>query len=129
MRIMANTCRDMLRARLARPAVPLDPWPSDPDNPARSAVNLPSDQESPEGYAERRELSRAIEAGLHSLPEEQRLAVTLVDVQGMSYEEASLAMGCSLGTVKSRISRGRGALRDFLRSTGELLQAQFRQDG
>ena len=91
-------------------------------------MNLPSDQESPEGYAERRELGRAIGAGLHSLPEEQRLAVTLVDVQGMSYEEASLAMGCSLGMVKSRISRGRGALRDFLRSTGELLPAQFRQD-
>ena len=52
----------------------------------------------------------------------------LVDVQGFSYEEASLSMGCSLGTVKSRVSRGRGALRDNLRQQGELLPSQFRQE-
>ena len=134
MRIVANTCRDMLRARRARPTVPLDPLPTPsaegPDEPAAvpSAVDLMSDQESPETYAERRELNRTIQAGLDSLAEEQRLAVLLVDVQGMDYEEAAVAMNCSLGTVKSRLSRGRGRLRDFLRSTGELLPAPFRQE-
>ena len=130
MRIVANTCRDMLRARKARPTVPLDPLPATPDEAAStlSAVDLPSKQESPEDYAERGELNRAIQAGLDSLAEQQRLAVLLVDVQGMDYEEAAAAMHCSLGTVKSRLSRGRGRLRDFLRSTGELLPAPFRQE-
>lgn len=130
MRIVANTCRDMLRSRRARPTLPLDPMSSDLQDPSSipSAVDLPSDQESPEDHAERQELNQAIQAGLDSLPQEQRLAVLLVDVQGMDYEEASVAMNCSLGTVKSRLSRGRGRLRDFLRNTGELLPAIFRQE-
>ena len=130
MRIVANTCRDMLRSRRARPTVPLDPLPADDMEafPTSPAANLPSREESPEDYAERRELNRAIQAGLDSLPQDQRMSLLLVDVQGMSYEEASQVMGCSLGTVKSRISRGRGALRDILRGTGELLPSRFRQD-
>ena len=130
MQIVANTCRDMLRARKSRPTVSLDPLPVDPqqENPSRSVVDFPSRNESPENYAERQELRQAIETGLSSLPEEQRLAVVLVDVEGMSYEEVALAMSCSLGTVKSRVSRGRNGLRDFLRNAGELLPSQFRQD-
>ena len=128
MRIVANTCRDMLRARRARPTTSLDPLPASPDDPTPSAVDLPSTLESPEDHAERAELRRAIVDALAALPEERRLAIMLVDVQGMSYEEASQVMGCSLGTVKSRISRGRGELRDFLRDTGELLPSRFRQD-
>jgi RNA polymerase sigma-70 factor (ECF subfamily) len=130
MQIVANTCRDMLRTRKAHPTVPLDPLPGDPqeENPAPSVVDLPSSYESPEDYAERQELRQAIEDGLSSLSEEQRLVVLLVDVQGMSYEEAAQVMTCSLGTVKSRISRGRSSLRDFLRARGELLPSRFRQD-
>jgi RNA polymerase sigma-70 factor (ECF subfamily) len=128
MRIVANTCRDMLRSRRARPTVPLDPTPTNVDDPTPSAVDLPSSLESPEDYTERNELRYTIERGLAALSQERRLAVLLVDVQGLSYEEAAQIMGCSLGTVKSRISRARGELRDFLRSTGELLPSQFRQD-
>ena len=128
MRIVANTCRDMLRARRARPTVPLDPMPTDQEDEDQtlSAVDLPSGLESPEEYAERGELNRAIQAALSVLPQEHRLAVVFVDVQGMSYEEASLAMKCSLGTVKSRVSRGRRGLRDSLQRTGELLPSRFR---
>ena len=130
MRIVANTCRDMLRSRKARPTVPLDPLPPDDMEVSSvpSAVNLPSREESPEDYAERRELNRTIQGGLDSLPQDQRMSLLLVDVQGMSYEEAALVMGCSLGTVKSRISRGRRGLRDILRGAGELLPSRFRQD-
>ena len=128
MRIVANTCRDMLRARRSRPTIPLNPLPPDPEelDQRLSAVDLPSNLESPEQSAERRELNRAIQAGLNSLPQEHRLAVVLVDVQGLSYEEASVSMNCSLGTVKSRVSRGRRGLRDSLRQTGELLPSRFR---
>ena len=130
MRIVANRCRDMLRSRRARPTVPLDPLPSDPDDPnsIASALDAPSTEESPEDHAERRELNRTIQSGLDTLPGEQRLALLLVDVQGFSYEDAGISMHCSLGTVKSRVSRGRGGLRDYLRNQGELLPSQFRQE-
>ncbi|PKB79755.1 MAG: hypothetical protein BZY88_11715 [SAR202 cluster bacterium Io17-Chloro-G9] len=130
MRIVANQCRDMLRSRRARPTVPLDPLPSDADDPNSipSALEVPSTEESPEDHAARGELNRTIQAGLNTLPEEQRLAILLVDVQGFSYEEAGLSMNCSLGTVKSRVSRGRNGLRDYLRHQGELLPSQFRQE-
>ena len=130
MRIVANRCRDMLRSRRARPTVPLDPLSSDPDDPDSipSALDIRSTEESPEDHAERGEMNRAIQAGLNTLPEEQRLAVLLVDVQGSSYEDAGLSMNCSLGTVKSRVSRGRSGLRDYLRNQGELLPSQSRQE-
>lgn len=130
MRVVANTCRDMLRARRSRPTAPLDPVPSRPEDPASgpSAVDLPSSQESPEEHAERQELNHVIQAGIASLPEGQRLAVLLVDAQGFEYEEAASAMNCSLGTVKSRLSRGRRHLRDFLRNSGELLPDPFRRE-
>ena len=131
MRIVSNTCLDMLRSRRARPTVPLDPLPIDDEEEGRtlSAVDVPSRLESPEESAERGDLNRAIQACLDSLPQEHRLAEMLVDVQGMSYEEAAIAMNCSLGTVKSRVSRGRRGLRDCLRQTGELLPSRFRHSG
>ncbi len=131
MRIVANTCRDMLRSRRARPTVPLDPLPSAEDDQDRtlSAVDIPSTTESPDEYAERGELNRAIQDCLNSLAQKHRMAEVLVDVQGMSYEEAAVAMNCSLGTVKSRVSRGRRGLRDCLRQARELLPSRFRLSG
>ena len=130
MRIVANRCRDMLRSRRRNPTVRVDPNPGDPDeaDTAPSALDLPSTLESPEDYVERSELNRAIQAALNTLPQDQRLALLLVDVQGFSYEDAGLSMNCSLGTVKSRVSRGRKALANRLRNLGELLPAQFRQE-
>jgi RNA polymerase sigma-70 factor (ECF subfamily) len=63
------------------------------------------------------------------LPADQRLAIVLCDVQGMDYQEIAVAMGCSLGTVKSRINRARGKLRAILLTNGELLPDRFRQGG
>ena len=130
LRIVSNTCRDMLRARKARPTLSLDPLPAgDSDEPqGPSAVDLPTHEPSPEDRAEQSELRETIQAGLDTLQEDQRLAVLLVDVHGLSYEEAAQSMSCSLGTVKSRVSRGRGGLRDYLRQSGELLPSRFRQE-
>ena len=55
-----------------------------------------------------------IEAALASLPEEFRVAVVLCDVEGLSYEEIASVLGIKLGTVRSRIHRGRTQLRDAL---------------
>ncbi len=128
MRIVANACRDMLRVRKSRPTVSLDFSPLNPEGSDSPSLGPPSAEESPEDYALRRELGRTIEEGLQSLPDERRLAVVLVDVQGFSYVEAAEAMDCSLGTVKSRLARGRAEMRDFLREHGEPLPSQFRQD-
>ena len=130
MRIIVNACRDMLRASRARPSVPLDPTPSDPDDEDRvlSAGDIPSGEESPEDYAVRRALRSVIERALSALSPERREAIVLVDVEGFSYEEAAAALNCSVGTIKSRISRGRRELRDILREAGELLPSGFRQE-
>lgn len=110
LRITANACRDQLRKRKRHPSIPLESLPFEPQAPPTS--------ESPEDYVLRREVGAQIQEGLASLPSEQRLAVILCDVQGLSYEEIASVMKCSLGTVKSRISRGRAQLRDYLLQRG-----------
>ncbi len=122
LRIAANACYDELRRRRSRPQVPLD-TPADDERPS---AELPASDEPLEQRAERLELARCLQEGLASLPPDQRLAVILRDVQGLAYEEVAEATGASLGTVKSRISRGRAALRDFLLARGELLPSRFR---
>lgn len=129
MRIVANAARDLLRSRKSRPAVSLDYWPTNPDEPEDPHRDIASLEESPEEYALRRELGRAIQESLQSLPEKRRLAVALVDVQGFSYEEAAEMAHCSLGTLKSRLARGRAEVRDHLQRYRELLPRQLRQDG
>jgi RNA polymerase sigma-70 factor (ECF subfamily) len=60
-------------------------------------------------------LGLLLERALARLPEDQRMTVILCDVQGYSYEEAAQIMDVALGTVKSRLSRARAALRESLR--------------
>ena len=72
------------------------------------------------------ELSQFIELGISRLPADQRLALTLCDVHGYGYEEIGDITGMPMGTVKSRINRARGKLRDFLLQYPELLPASFR---
>jgi RNA polymerase sigma-70 factor, ECF subfamily len=110
MRIASNTCIDELRRRGRRPAVSLDaPLPG-----AVDPIDVPDPQAGPEIEALRGEQQAAIQAALLRLPEDQRLAVVLCDMQGYAYEEIAEAMKVSLGTVKSRISRAREKLRRIL---------------
>jgi len=69
----------------------------------------------PEEMALKQELGATIQKSLLKLPDEFRAAVILCDIQGFSYEEISQILQCSLGTVRSRIHRGRRLLREFLR--------------
>jgi len=70
--------------------------------------------------AEQGDLRRTLEAALLELPEEWRLIVVLSDVHGYAYDEIAETTGLALGTVKSRLSRARGRLRDVLRAQGVL---------
>jgi RNA polymerase sigma-70 factor (ECF subfamily) len=75
---------------------------------------LPDWTENPERIAQQNELSDKILAALQSLPLNYRMAVVLYDLEGFSYEEISGILQCSIGTVRSRIHRGRRLLRKKL---------------
>jgi len=122
LRIVTNACYDQLRAAKRRPSTSLDDMLVDPDHSA----TLMDPTESPEDFAMRQDLGRAIQRGLDGLPPDQKLTVILSDIQGLSYEEVAEAMNVSLGTVKSRLSRGRARLRDWMQQQPELLPRQYR---
>ncbi len=96
-RIATNAALDLVRRRPAIPPVELTA-----DHPAR---------DDPEAEAQRRETHRRVHAALGHLPPEYRAAVVLRDLQGLEYEEVARVLQVPIGTVRSRISRGREALR------------------
>ena len=81
---------------------------------------IPSSEASPELAAIRLERARQIETALGNIKKDFRIAVLLRDLEGMAYDEIGYALGISVGTVKSRIARGREMLRLELRRAGQL---------
>lgn len=122
MRIVANTCYDVLRSQQRRATDSLDALPVDHDH----SPSLIDHAESPEAYAERMELNQWLEAGIQTLPPDQRLVLVLCDIHGYAYEEIAEIADLPMGTVKSRISRARTRLRDYLLNKPELLPSSFR---
>ncbi len=118
-RIASNSCTDVIRSKRGKKTDSLDAvFPE--YNP------IPSSTESPEDHALKEEVSELIARQLLYLSEEQRLMITLADLQGLSYEEIARITGTSLGTVKSRLNRGRSNLRDLLMKYQEHLPPEFR---
>lgn len=114
LRITANASYDILRRAQRRPSSPLpDPEEGAPELPDLAAVN-------PLLEATKSELYRHLERALQRLPEDQRIAVVLTDVYGMDYNEVATMTRSALGTVKSRIHRGRLRLRQLLAEHREL---------
>ena len=108
-RLASNACVDLLRREGRRRAAE---GPSLDDG--ETGIDPPDSAPTPQEAAERSETRRAIEAGLASLPKEYRQVLILREIHQLSYEEIAGALSVDLGTVKSRISRGRRRLRDFL---------------
>lgn len=125
MRIVTNACYDELRRRKRRPTTPINEI-GDYDEDSNPV--LINGHEGPAEHAERQALARVLQAGIESLPSDQRVTLVLSDVEGMSYQEIARATNVRLGTVKSRLARGRSKLRDYLRQQGELLPAKYRLD-
>lgn len=123
LRIATNACYDQLRVRQRRPTSSIDALLDDEEH---APYQFEDQGESPSERSMRNELADEIQRGLQALDPDQRLAVIMSDIQGHSYDEISAATGWPLGTVKSRLSRGRSQLRDVLRK-GELLPARYRQ--
>ena len=106
MRIASNACTDELRRRSRRPALSLDTGNED-DAPMDVADPAPG----PEIEVLRGESEARVQEALLRLPHDQRVAVIMCDIQGFAYEEIAVSMRTSIGTVKSRIARGRDKLR------------------
>jgi RNA polymerase sigma-70 factor (ECF subfamily) len=111
LRIATNRCYDILRSQGRRPAGSLDAEliETEPQWTSQTAI-----AEHPEGHVSRRELSAFLERALGELPDDQRMAIILSDVQGHSYDEIAQITEVAVGTVKSRIFRARSRLRELI---------------
>jgi RNA polymerase sigma-70 factor (ECF subfamily) len=123
-RIVTNACYDELRRRKRKPATSLEGLVENSDTELE--YDIPDDSLGPESRVEQREMAQTIQSGIETLPPDQRITLVLSDVQGMSYEEIASLTGTNLGTVKSRLSRARAKLRDYLLSQEELLPETLR---
>jgi RNA polymerase sigma-70 factor, ECF subfamily len=112
-RIAVNRALDWLKTRGRRPETPMAKL-----SEAREEV-LMRGPAGTDSDAMRHELGRALEKALDGLPGEYRLSLTLREEEGLSYEEIAASMGCSVGTVKSRLFRARSLLQKALADVHE----------
>jgi RNA polymerase sigma-70 factor (ECF subfamily) len=113
-RIALNAATDVLRLRKRRPAEPYPEWEDEAWQPPAGP------EHDPEVQVTRRARSRVLAVAMAAITEDQRRAILLFDVEGFDYQEIADMTAVSLGTVKSRIHRGRLALRDLLAGQMEL---------
>ncbi len=116
LRIVTNTCYDHLRRQRRRAAVSLDELTEQAGMDYLATEDYVA--EDPESLVLQNEGMRFLLAAINDLPEYHRNVVLLVDVQGYDYAEAAELLALPLGTVKSRLSRARSALRDQLVKAG-----------
>lgn len=116
LRIVTNTCYDHLRSLRRRPSVSLD------DLTDEQGIEFPDlqnhAQQNPETVVTQRESMQFLLNAIAELPAWHRDVVLLVDVHGYDYGETAEILQLPLGTVKSRLSRARSALRDALIASG-----------
>ena len=106
-RIAINTAKNHLVSLSRRPME----YDLDLQDPEQQAIhNQLRDEDSPEGIALREELRATVQAAIGDLPDELREAITLREIEGLTYEEIAEAMDCPVGTVRSRIFRAREAI-------------------
>ncbi len=111
-RIAINTAKNHLVSMSRRPME----YDLDLQNPEQQAVHkLLRDGDTPEGIVLREELRTTVEAAIADLPDELREAITLREIEGMTYEEIAQTMACPVGTVRSRIFRARDAIDQRIR--------------
>ena len=116
-RIVSNLCLDFMRSRNRRPTVSLSMEDEDGED---VQLDIADTSQSPEQLLERSLTRESVRRGLQSLPEDYREILLLREIQGLSYDEIAAALDIEVGTVKSRIFRGRKKLCDYLIKDGNI---------
>ncbi|MFN4033884.1 MAG: sigma-70 family RNA polymerase sigma factor [Fimbriimonadales bacterium] len=115
-RILTNLYVDEYRRRGRLRTVSIDETYTTDDGEEGTALDLPDLSPGPMEQVLNKEYIEAIHEGLQHLSPEFRVAVVLADLEGCSYEEIAEAMNTSIGTVRSRIHRGRKQLREYIQN-------------
>lgn len=126
-RVVVNACYDEIRQRHRQRSVPLEHQNSMGEE-IESSYWLVDPSSGPEEHFEASELDSAVQNSLHTLPSMYRTVLILVDIEGLSYEEAAAAAHVPVGTVKSRLARARMQMQKSLQAFGELLPIPYRLD-
>ena len=106
-RIAVNTAKNYLAAQVRRPQEMDSP---DPELEQFELENAAVDVDTPEHLLLTEEIQNTVIAAIDALPEDLRMAITLRELDGLSYEEIAVAMECPVGTVRSRIFRARESI-------------------
>ncbi len=107
-RIAINTARNWQVANSRRPSTPTSN--ENEDGETFSQIDNLTDNSTPESMLASRQIVETVNAAIHKLPEDLRAAIVLREIEGMSYEDIAVSMGCPIGTVRSRIFRAREAI-------------------
>jgi RNA polymerase sigma-70 factor (ECF subfamily) len=115
-RIAVNTAKKALVDLKRDPVIPESALQmADDDDETSSRQIEPSDGETPEAVLASKEIALAVNAAIEALSEDLRQAITLREIEGLSYDEIADVMNCPIGTVRSRIFRAREAIAERLR--------------
>jgi RNA polymerase sigma-70 factor (ECF subfamily) len=115
-RIAVNTAKKALMELKRDPLVSESAYASrDEDDETSRVENELSDGETPEGLLATKEIAAAVNGAIEGLSDDLRQAITLREIEGLSYEEIAEVMSCPIGTVRSRIFRAREAIAMRLR--------------
>ncbi|MEW6695501.1 ECF RNA polymerase sigma-E factor [Tepidimonas thermarum] len=114
-RIAVNTAKKALQSLKRDPLVPMSALQNGDDGEETSALEQElnaqvADTETPEAVLASKEIAQAVQAAVEALPPELAQAITLREIDGLSYDEIAQALGCPIGTVRSRIFRAREAI-------------------
>ena len=114
-RIAVNTAKKALLELKRDPPVVESFMAGDDDDETSWRKSEPTSEETPESVYAAKEIATAVNAAMEALPADLRQAVTLREIEGLSYEEISELMSCPIGTVRSRIFRAREAISERVR--------------
>lgn len=109
-RIAVNTAKKALMDLKRNPTISENSFKSGDEDETSPLENELTSVETPEALLASKEIAGMVNAAMEALPEELRQAITLREIEGLSYEEISEVMNCPIGTVRSRIFRAREAI-------------------
>ncbi|MFQ5601575.1 MAG: sigma-70 family RNA polymerase sigma factor, partial [Candidatus Krumholzibacteriia bacterium] len=113
--IATNLVRNRIRKLKSSPKFFSISWGrGDDDEDDRGAVDLPDDSDRPDRVLEKNEIHRLVAEGIERIPPKYREAFVLREINHFTYEEIAIVTGLKLGTVRSRINRGRGHFREIM---------------